>query len=191
MATLRNPIAGIPQQGGLPDVRTISKGGPVTVGPLADQAAPPVSLDRSQVDPNADRNPQQLPLAGFNQNAESPRERAPELPRMTLGGGDGLSSASQPQPTAAMPTSPMPAAAQGPSIFHPMPAPEPQQLLSAGGANGRGAPLGAGGSMGGSHLFGSQGGLLGGGLGVPGKMGSSTPNPSPLLALLASLLGGR
>ncbi len=45
--------------------------------------------------------------------------------------------------------------------------------------------------MGGSHLFGSQGGLLGGGLGVPGKMGSSTPNPSPLLALLASLLGGR
>lgn len=113
------------------------------------------------------------PLPG---NSEGPRDRTiPEPPTQNAPGGvqrQGLPGASPSRPIA-----PSPIAAMSPRPFTPLTPPRGMQ----------GAALAPS-----SNLLGKAGGLLGGGLGVPGSVSGDTQDVSSLIAaLLQKMRGGQ
>lgn len=92
---------------------------------------------------------------------QTPRERMPGMPSPEgLAGGQLTPPRQGPAPAPAAMAPPQP---------NMLPNPSPKALTS--------------------NMFGRAGGLLGGGLGVPGQSEQGSPDPTDLLALIASLLG--
>ena len=127
--------------------------------------------------------------APANRGGETPRERQPQMPTQgqppltppspeaQLGGG------AQATETPMRPTSPTPVAGQPPMPFSPEPAPPASSLTSTLRTPSQFA------SNRQTALFGKQGGLLGGGLGAPGKLeGSEGANSPDLIMQLLQLL---
>lgn len=105
-----------------------------------------------------------------------PRSITPPSPEAQLGGS--------PNATPKMPAAPTPVAAQPPMPFQPTPAPQPMDMVKPPSLFGGGAPP--------ATMFGSQGGQLGGGMGVTGsEEGTGQALPSDLLFYLTKLLAGQ
>lgn len=100
---------------------------------------------------------------GENPNGPSPEAMLSGGGMPSYQGGGGMHAPS-------MPNHPSPVS-MGLPVPNPLPSPSPRALSGA--------------------LFGKAGGLLGGGLGVPGQSEHGKPQSSDLLGLLASLLGRR
>lgn len=136
---------------------------------------------------------------GLN-NATGPRELHPAAPQTPGGAPDvhrvdpqqppsgGAGAAPPPGNTSATPTrsqAPQPSVSLPPTPFQPLePSMSPDQAAAP--QVGRVNP-GMGG-MPGNHLFGKAGGLLGGGMGVPGSVTGEQPQPD-LSQLIQMLLG--
>jgi hypothetical protein len=133
-------------------------------GPTAPPPAPPLQEPPVSLGSSAGPGPE-----GGARGGESPRERGATMGAPPMGGNTGG------QPTSMPPMAPSPVAGQGLVPSAPLPGPNPQALTST--------LRGSGG------MFGSQGGLQGGGFGLPFDP-TSNQESDPISSLLKLLQKG-
>ncbi len=167
----------------------------IFAGP-APSPPPPAPLDRTDPEP-ADGPLQRFPV---ERGTDRPSVRA-EAPRTSLSPERQLGAPATPSQS----MTPTPAADGAPSAFTPLPSPSPQSLVGAAGggptaatpADGAPSPFSARGprtfgTLPGSPVLGTGGGLVGGGLTTPGGIapGNGEAEVDDLLAAILAMVGG-
>lgn len=178
---------------------------PASNAPAPPQQSQAPTTASGTPDPNSNGGPVSAPT---DASAQSPRERQPDIPfpvnaprtptppsaEAQLGGQmnaqGGISApGGGAQQTPQMPDSPSPIAAGPPAPFTPLPQPSPSSLVSSASSFSPASSAAVFGSSPTTQpLFGAAGGLLGGGIGLPGGDKGPLTNPTGNGDLLTSLL---